>query len=309
MKNEIIIMNPSNHVVFNTGDLGAPIAHVYRIFRRSTGKSYIGSTTDWDKRSKQHLRELINGTHIEELQKDYNSNPRDFFIELLDEVFFDEIAEDIENHHIKKFGGLTFGNVYNSNKPKAKKAKELSPEEMFKKSMDEFLATDPDKAIEKLLEGLSAAHAAKAKMSHPTVQAQPPAVQQQATQSTITPKKSKKSRSKIVFNGKATTFNQLLKLEEAYFEAARKSKDTPEFVIIADHHINGKSWGEIAKELKKDVNIGLKHGKKKVQAQWDTLQNTFPAFYIANGGGIIQGDRFKRCVTNLQEIGINDIPA
>jgi GIY-YIG catalytic domain len=61
------------------GDSNAPIAAVYAIRHRQTGRCYIGVTVDLRKRHLQHLADLRNGRHLPELQADWFRDGPDAF--------------------------------------------------------------------------------------------------------------------------------------------------------------------------------------------------------------------------------------
>ena len=88
--------------------------YYYKITNIKNGSFYIGITTDYQKREKQHFYQLESGTHTNyKLQKDYNIYGKDSFIfEIIDEFNGDiEEAYDKEYQLIQKYNATNSYNI------------------------------------------------------------------------------------------------------------------------------------------------------------------------------------------------------
>ena len=86
---------------------------IYEIYSIKTGKRYIGSSKDIDKRWESHLRGLYNGNHHNYyLQQDYHRYGEDNLVfSVLEEVIDGKRLYEREEVYIKKF---KFSRLFNS---------------------------------------------------------------------------------------------------------------------------------------------------------------------------------------------------
>ena len=88
---------------------------VYMIKNKINNRVYIGQTTQYKRRKKDHFKELSKNKHINcELQQDYNKYGNDAFeISILKECCNLQERLDFEKYYIDYYGGINSSNTYN----------------------------------------------------------------------------------------------------------------------------------------------------------------------------------------------------
>lgn len=150
----------------------AGVCGVYAIQNRLSRKCYVGSTTDWNRRRKTHLRELRTGKHhCQYLQRAWNkygeSSFEFIFIHEVDESVIyaaEQAVMDIfhEKYNTGTFAGKAFlGRTHSTEalaKMKAKRAGQVITEETKQKlreaNLGKTISSDCRQKISKSLSGL-----------------------------------------------------------------------------------------------------------------------------------------------------------
>lgn len=90
------------------------ICCVYKIIDQTNGKFYLGSSEDFEKRKKRHLKDLrLNCHHNIYLQRSYNKHGEDCFIFKIIKICSPSQRIKTEQHHLNK---LNFNKCYNISK-------------------------------------------------------------------------------------------------------------------------------------------------------------------------------------------------
>jgi len=90
-------------------------AGIYTITNMHNGKYYIGRSSDFERRKKEHLRDLRRNDHANvHLQRSFNKYGEDAFVfELIEDIEDTSILEKLEQEYLDQ---LDYGNSYNTSK-------------------------------------------------------------------------------------------------------------------------------------------------------------------------------------------------
>lgn len=91
-------------------------AGVYRIYNISNNKSYIGSTSNLDRRIKTHKQHLLKQCHnCRVLQNDYNIEPNNIRYDIIEIVEEDSmyLLRAYEKYYMYKYDSITINKGYN----------------------------------------------------------------------------------------------------------------------------------------------------------------------------------------------------